>query len=207
MSKLRLYNYFTYCKLFPYMGDDNISPIADYLDTLMQYEFGNRVCGNVLTRGGSLSDFSSLTVAEQTAVAKLVYLKNKQTWQSLFDFVNANVKSWIDSESTTTTSYGKQVVATDGGSDTYAQTDKIAGFDSSEFSDDSFNEHETKYGKTVTDVNSGTDTVTKESRSQQAERLVDYTIKFWIDNGLLNVLVKDAVKTITLPLYESEDDE
>lgn len=205
MSKLKLSDYFTNCKLFPYMGDDNISPIAEELDILMQYEFGNRICGNVLTRGGVLTDFSSLTIAEQTAIAKIVYLKNKQTWQSLFDFVNANVKSWIESESTTTTSYGKQVVASDSGSDSYSQTDKIAGFDSSEFSDDSFNEHETKYGKTVTDVNSGTDTVTKESRSQQAERLVDYTIKFWIDNGLLNVLVKDAVKTITLPLYESEE--
>lgn len=203
---LKLSDYFESCKLFPLMGVDVISPIAEQLDIIMQCEFGSKLAGNILTRGGNVEDFSQLTVAEQTVIAKIVYMKNKQSWQVLFDYVEASISPWIESSSKTTNKYGKVVASTNSGSDSYNQVDKIAGFDSTEFSDDTSNEHETKYGKVVEDVNSGTDEVTVESRSQQAERLVDYAVKFWIDNGLYNTLIKDAVKTISLPLYESEEE-
>ena len=189
------------------MGVDVVTPIAEELDTILQCEFGSRIAGNLLTRGGKVETFSQLTVAEQTAIAKIVYMKNKQSWQVLFDYVEASISPWIESSSKTTSNYGKVVASTNSGSDSYNQVDKIAGFDSTEFSDDTSNEHETKYGKVVEDVNSGTDEVTVESRSQQAERLVDYAVKFWINNGLYNTLIKDAIKTISLPLYESEEDE
>ena len=204
---LKLSDYFESCKLFPLMGVDVISPIAEQLDIIMGYEFGNRLAGNILTRGGSVEEFSQLTTAEQTAIAKIVYMKNKQCWQVLFDYVEASISPWIESSSKTTSNYGKVVATSNSGNDVYNQVDKIAGFDSTEFSDNTSNEHETKYGKVIEDVNSGTDEVTVESRSQQAERLVDYAVKFWIDNGLYNTLIKDAVKTISLPLYESEEDE
>ena len=204
---LKLSDYFESCKLFPLMGVDVISPIAEQLDIIMGYEFGNRLAGNILTRGGSVEEFSQLTTAEQTAIAKIVYMKNKQSWQVLFDYVEASISPWIESSSKTTSNYGKVVATSNSGNDVYNQVDKIAGFDSTEFSDNTSNEHETKYGKVIEDVNSGTDEVTVESRSQQEERLVDYAVKFWIDNGLYNTLIKDAVKTISLPLYESEEDE
>lgn len=204
---LKLSDYFESCKLFPLMGVDVISPIAEQLDIIMGYEFGNRLAGNILTRGGSVEDFSQLTTAEQTAIAKIVYMKNKQSWQVLFDYVEASISPWIESSSKTTSNYGKVIATSNSGNDVYNQVDKIAGFDSTEFSDNTSNEHETKYGKVTEDVNSGTDEVTVESRSQQAERLVDYAVKFWLDNGLYNTLIKDAVKTISLPLYESEEDE
>lgn len=204
---LKLSDYFESCKLFPLMGVDVISPIAEQLDIIMGYEFGNRLAGNLLTRGGSVEEFSQLTTAEQTAIAKIVYMKNKQSWQVLFDYVEASISPWIESSSKTTSNYGKVIATSNSGNDVYNQVDKIAGFDSTEFSDNTSNEHETKYGKVTEDVNSGTDEVTVESRSQQAERLVDYAVKFWLDNGLYNTLIKDAVKTISLPLYESEEDE
>lgn len=204
---LKLSDYFESCKLFPLMGVDVISPIAEQLDIIMGYEFGNRRAGNLLTRGGSVEEFSQLTTAEQTAIAKIVYMKNKQSWQVLFDYVEASISPWIESSSKTTSNYGKVIATSNSGNDVYNQVDKIAGFDSTEFSDNTSNEHETKYGKVTEDVNSGTDEVTVESRSQQAERLVDYAVKFWLDNGLYNTLIKDAVKTISLPLYESEEDE
>lgn len=204
---LKISDYFETCKLFPLMGVDVVTPIAEELDTILQCEFGSRIAGNLLTRGGKVETFSQLTVAEQTAIAKIVYMKNKQSWQVLFDYVEASISPWIESSSKTTSNYGKVVASTNSGSDSYNQVDKIAGFDSTEFSDDTSNEHETKYGKVVEDVNSGTDEVTVESRSQQAERLVDYAVKFWINNGLYNTLIKDAIKTISLPLYESEEDE
>ncbi len=204
---LKISDYFKSCKLFPLMGVDIIDPIAEQLDIILEWEFGNRIAGNILTRGGSIEEFSQLTTAEQTAIAKIVYMKNKQSWQVLFDYVEASIMPWIETSSKTTNKYGKVVASTNSGSDSYNQVDKIAGFDSTEFSDDSSNEHETKYGKVVEDVNSGTDETTVESRSQQAERLVDYAVKFWIDNGLYHTLIKDAIKTISLPLYESEEDE
>lgn len=202
---MKIREYFEHCKLFPLMGVDEIQDIAEMLDDMLKISFGLRTAGNILTHGGSRTDPSQISVAEQTVAAKMVYMKNKQTWQTLFDFANANLTPWIESQSTVTTDYGKVVTNENEGKDGYSQTDKIAGFDSSEFSDSTANEHETTYGKKTTDTNAGKDTVTTESRNTQAERLVDYTIKFWIDNGLCNRLIDDAIKTISLPLYESED--
>lgn len=187
------------------MGIEEIQDIASLLDEMLYLSFGQRTAGNLLTSGGKVADPSQITVDKQTQIAKMVYLKNQQTWKTLLDFVNANLTPWIQSQSKVTTTYGKVVTNENEGKDGYTQTDKIAGFDSSEFSNDTANEHETTYGKKTTDTNTGTDTVTTESRSSQAERLVDYTVKFWIENGLANKLIDDAIKTISLPLYESED--
>lgn len=203
---MKISEYFEHCKLFPLMGVDSIdADTATMLDTMMMLQFGLRSCGSLITRGGTRTDPSTITEAEQTVIAKMVLMKNKESWQTIFDFADEKLKPWVESQSVSTTKYGKVVAKTNEGKDSYNQTDKIAGFDSTEFSDNAANEHETTYGKKTTDTNEGEDTVTVESRNTQAERLVDYTTKFWIDNGLCNRLIGDAIKTISLPLYESED--
>ena len=203
---MKISEYFEHCKLFPLMGVESIdADTATMLDTMMMLQFGLRSCGSLITRGGTRTDPSTITEAEQTVIAKMVLMKNKESWQTIFDFADEKLKPWVESQSVSTTKYGKVVTNANEGKDSYNQTDKIAGFDSTEFSDNTANEHETTYGKKTTDTNEGEDTVTVESRNTQAERLVDYTTKFWIDNGLCNRLIGDAIKTISLPLYESED--
>lgn len=203
---MKISEYFEHCKLFPLMGVESIdADTASMLDTMMMLQFGLRSCGSLITRGGTRTDPSTITEAEQTVIAKMVLMKNKESWQTIFDFADEKLKPWVESQSVSTTKYGKVVTNANEGKDSYNQTDKIAGFDSTEFSDNTANEHETTYGKKTTGTNEGEDTVTVESRNTQAERLVDYTTKFWIDNGLCNRLIGDAIKTISLPLYESEE--
>lgn len=204
---MKIVDYFESCQLFPLMGIESLdSETAKLLDTMIMLSFGQRTCGSILTSGGKYTDPSQIPIATQTVAAQIVYMQHKETWKTLFDFVEANLKPWIESQTTKTTKYGKVTIDANEGKDTYNQTDKIAGFDSTEFSNDTANEHETQYGKKVTNTNEGEDVETTESRSEQAERLVDYTTKFWIENGLCNRLVTDAVKAITLPLYESEEE-
>lgn len=197
-------DYLTSCQLFPLMGVSQLTDIAELLDTIMKLRNGSKTCGSLITSYNT--DATEISTDDQETIAKSVYYLNKNKWDSLLAFVDENIKPWIESQSTKTTDYGKVVTGQNSGTDSYAQTNGIAGFDSTEFSDDSKEDHTTTYGRETTDTNSGTDTEKTESRSTQAERLVDYTMRFWDRYGITRTIIADAVNAISLPMYNYEEE-
>lgn len=198
-------DYLSTCKLFPLMGISQLNTIASELDTMLKLQYGSKTVGSIINDSGTITDPAKITELQQTEIARMVYLLNQHKWNTLLDFVDANLKPWIESQTTKKTEYGKVVENGQSGKDSYAKTDKIAGFDSEDFVNDNSEEHATTYGKTLKDTNSGEDVETTESRAAQAESLVDYALKFWSKNGLIKTILQDTVRTISLPLYESEE--
>ena len=106
----------------------------------------------------------------------------------------------------TTTTYGHIIQDTSGGKDTIEDVVKKAGFDSIDFVNDSNYQHDTTYGKTNKTENSGENIVESEKRDKQAECLVDYTLNFWEKYGIVRTVIADALKEISLPLYDLDLD-
>lgn len=189
-------------KFFSYMPVSQLNTIGDQLDILMLDLYGQRTCSYMIT---NLTVDGVVSESDREQLANRIYLLNKNEWDKLFAFVEANLDPWVDSNETTTVKYGKVVDDENGGKDEYGQTDKIAGFDSSDFVNKDSVEHNTTYGKTVKSTNSGEDVTVKEGRSSQAERLVNYTLSFWDKYGITKKVIQDTIKYIALAIYESED--
>lgn len=198
---MKIKDYLNSYQIFPLMGVERLTPVASRLDALMKAKYGEREVGSIV----SGYDASQLTISEQTEIAQLIYMLNSNKWKNLFDFVDAELTPWIESQAKTTTTFGKVVTYEQNGTDTYQQTDKIAGFDSADFANSESNEHSTTYGKGTETANSGANVVAVEKRSEQAEKLVDYTIEFWNRNGLYDTILRDTVKCFSLPIYKEED--
>ena len=196
-----LREYMEYAKVFPFIEPlvSQLNGKGEMLDRVLKTEHGCKSCGTAITC--CLVD-GQVPEDKQRQIAEYIYECNKQRWDGIFSFIDGQVNPLMDYSETKTVKYGKVVDDASSGKDTFGQTDKIAGFDSTDFVDSNNSQHDTTYGKTVKSTNSGEDVETIEKRNKQAERLVDYTMKFWDAYGVVKMLISDCVKCITLPIYE-----
>ena len=198
--KMKLKEYLSNAKFFPLMGVSQLNTIGEDLDKQMRLLYGEKSCGPLIT--GLVESDGTVTVENQTFIAKTIYGMFQNKWDSLIKFASEEIDPLVEKHVTTTTEYGKTVGVQLSGEDGFEQTDKLAGFDSEAFVNKDSNTHSTKYGKKSDTTNTGTDTKTVDSRTKQAEVLVDYTLKFWDKYGITRTVIADTLKLLTLPLYD-----
>lgn len=190
-------------KFFPLMGFSQLNELGDMLDSMLNNEYGLRSCGTIITRkvvDGKISD------ADMKAIAKEVYFRYKNKWDSLAKFAEDEVVGeYFNKEEVQTTEYGKVVDHTNKGEDVMDTGVKIAGFNSEDMVDKDSEKHTTKYGKTTKASDSGTDVVKIQSRTMSKEMLVGNLINFWDNYGLARTVIADSLKVIALPLYDLDD--
>ena len=197
---MKLKEYLANAQLFPLMGVSQLNAIGETLDKIMRTQYGLKTCGSIITE--FVEPDGSVTLANQEFIAKAVYQSNKAKWDSLIKFASEEVNPLVERTTTVKTKYGKIVDEKLGGKDVISQTDKIAGFDSTDFVNKDSQEHSTTHGRTSNTKNTGTDEKTVESRLTQAEVLVDYTLNFWDKYGITRTVIADALSFLTLPLYD-----
>lgn len=197
---MKMSEYLANAKFFPLMGVSQLNDIGEQLDLILKQNHGLKTCGTLIT--AYVQPDGTVSETDQELIAKSVYLLNKHKWDSLIQFAEAELEPFTEGYSKTVTEYGHIIDEANGGKNVLSQTDKIAGFDSTEFVNDKSNQHETQYGKTNKTTNSGQNTITSNRRDTQVERLVDYTLDFWNRYGLTRTFIADALREISLPLYE-----
>ena len=197
---MKLKEYLANAQLFPLMGVSQLNAIGEVLDKLLRTQHGMKTCGSIITE--FVEPDGTVSLENQRFIANALYQSNKAKWDSLIKFASEEVNPLVERTTTVKTKYGKIVDEKLGGKDTVSQTDKIAGFDSTDFVDKDSQEHSTTHGRTSNTKNTGTDEKTVESRLTQAEVLVDYTLNFWDKHGITRTVIADALNFLTLPLYD-----
>ena len=197
---MKLKDYLANAQLFPLMGVSQLNDIGEVLDKMLKSQHGLKTCGGMITE--FVEPDGTVSLDNQRFIANALYQSYKAKWDSLIKFASEEVNPLVERSTTVKTTYGKIVDEKLGGKDIVNQTDKIAGFDSTDFVDKDSQEHSTQHGRTSNTKNTGTDEKTVESRLTQAEVLVDYTLNFWDKYGITRTIIGDAVSFLTLPLYE-----
>ena len=197
---MKLKEYLANAQLFPLMGVSQLNGIGEVLDKLLATQHGLKTCGSMITE--FVEPDGTVTLDNQRFIANALYQCHKEKWDSLINFASEEVNPLVERTTTVRTKYGKIVDEKLGGTDTVSQTDRIAGFDSTDFVDKDSQEHSTTHGRTSNTTNTGSDEKTVESRLTQAEVLVDYTLKFWDKYGITRTVIADTLKLLTLPLYD-----
>ena len=197
---MKLKEYLANAQLFPLMGVSQLNGIGEVLDKLLATQHGLKTCGSMITE--FVEPDGTVTLENQQFIANALYQCHKEKWDSLINFASEEVNPLVERTTTVKTKYGKIVDEKLGGTDTVSQTDRIAGFDSTDFVDKDSQEHSTTHGRTSNTTNTGSDEKTVESRLTQAEVLVDYTLKFWDKYGITRTVIADTLKFLTLPLYD-----
>ena len=197
---MKLKEYLANAQLFPLMGVSQLNAIGEVLDKMLATQHGLKSCGAIITE--FVEPDGTVSLENQRFIANALYQSNKAKWDSLINFASEEVNPLVERTTTVKTKYGKIVDEKLGGKDTVSQTDKIAGFDSTDFVDKDSQEHSTTHGRTSNTTNTGTDEKTVESRLTQAEVLVDYTLNFWDKYGITRTVIADALNFLTLPLYD-----
>lgn len=197
---MQLKEYLAVAQIFPRMGVSQLNDIGDTLDKILRTHHGLKNCGSIITE--FIEPDGSVKLENQRFIAKSLYQYYKEKWDVLMNFVSEDIDSLVEQKTTTTTTYGKIVDETLGGTDVVNKNDKIAGFDSNDFVDKDSQEHSTTHGRTSNTENKGSDEKIVESRLTQAEVLVDYTLNFWDKYGITRIVIADAINFLTLPLYD-----
>ena len=197
---MKLKEYLANAQLFPLMGVSQLNGIGEVLDKILKTQHGLKTCGSLITE--FVEPDGTVTLENQQFIANALYQCYKEKWDSLINFASEEVNPLVERTTTVRTKYGKIVDEKLGGTDTVSQTDRIAGFDSTDFVDKDSQEHSTTHGRTSNTTNTGSDEKTVESRLTQAEVLVDYTLKFWDKYGITRTVIADALSFLTLPLYD-----
>ena len=197
---MKLKEYLANAQLFPLMGVSQLNAIGEVLDKLLRTQHGMKTCGSIITE--FVEPDGTVSLENQRFIANALYQSNKAKWDSLIKFASEEVNPLVERSTTVKTKYGKIVDEKLGGKDTVSQTDKIAGFDSTDFVDKDSQEHSTTHGRTSNTTNTGSDEKIVESRLTQAEVLVDYTLNFWDKYGITRTVIADALSFLTLPLYD-----
>lgn len=197
---MKLKEYLANAQLFPLMGVSQLNGIGEVLDKILKTQHGLKTCGSLITE--FVEPDGTVTLENQQFIANALYQCYKEKWDSLINFASEEVNPLVERTTTVRTKYGKIVDEKLGGTDTVSQTDRIAGFDSTDFVDKDSQEHSTTHGRTSNTTNTGSDEKTVESRLTQAEVLVDYTLKFWDKYGITRTVIADTLKLLTLPLYD-----
>lgn len=197
---MKLKEYLANAQLFPLMGVSQLNDIGEVLDKMLKSQHGLKTCGGMITE--FVEPDGTVSLDNQRFIANALYQSYKAKWDSLIKFASEEVNPLVEKMTKTKTTYGKIVDEKLGGKDIVNQTDKIAGFDSTDFVDKDSQEHSTTHGRTSNTTNTGSDERIVESRLTQAEVLVDYTLNFWDKYGITRTIIADAVSFLTLPLYE-----
>ena len=197
---MKLKEYMANAQLFPLIGVSQLNVIGDVLDKILKTQHGMKECGAIITE--FVEPDGTVTLENQRFIANALYQCNKDKWDSLIKFASEKVNPLVEKTVKTKTNYGKIVDEKLGGTDTISQKDRIAGFDSIDFVDKDSQEHSTTHGRTSNTTNTGSDEKIVESRLTQAEVLVDYTLNFWDKYGITRTVIADALKFLTLPLYD-----
>ena len=197
---MKLKDYLAKAQLFPLMGVSQLNDIGEVLDKMLKSQHGLKTCGGMITE--FVEPDGTVSLDNQRFIANALYQSYKAKWDSLIKFASEEVNPLVEKMTKTKTTYGKIVDEKLGGKDIVNQTDKIAGFDSTDFVDKDSQEHSTTHGRTSNTTNTGSDEKIVESRLTQAEVLVDYTLNFWDKYGITRTIIADAVSFLTLPLYE-----
>lgn len=197
---MKLKEYLANAQLFPLMGVSQLNDIGEVLDKMLKSQHGLKTCGGMITE--FVEPDGTVSLDNQRFIANALYQSYKAKWDSLIKFASEEVNPLVEKMTKTKTTYGKIVDEKLGGKDVVNQTDKIAGFDSTDFVDKDSQEHSTTHGRTSNTTNTGSDERIVESRLTQAEVLVDYTLNFWDKYGITRTIIGDAVSFLTLPLYE-----
>ena len=197
---MKLKDYLANAQLFPLMGVSQLNDIGEVLDKMLKAQHGMKTCGGMITE--FVEPDGTVSLDNQRFIANALYQSYKAKWDSLIKFASEEVNPLVEKMTKTKTTYGKIVDEKLGGKDIVNQTDKIAGFDSTDFVDKDSQEHSTTHGRTSNTTNTGSDEKIVESRLTQAEVLVDYTLNFWDKYGITRTVIADAVSFLTLPLYE-----
>ena len=197
---MKLKEYLANAQLFPLMGVSQLNTIGEVLDKLLRTQHGMKTCGAIITE--FVEPDGTVSLENQRFIANALYQSNKAKWDSLIKFASEEVNPLAERSTKITTKYGKIVDEKLGGTDTVSQTDRIAGFDSTDFVDKDSQEHSTTHGRTSNTTNTGSDEKIVESRLTQAEVLVDYTLNFWDKYGITRTVIADALSFLTLPLYD-----
>ena len=196
---MKLKDYLANAQLFPLMGVSQLNDIGEVLDKMLKSQHGLKTCGGMITE--FVEPDGTVSLDNQRFIANALYQSYKAKWDSLIKFASEEVNPLVEKMTKTKTTYGKIVDEKLGGKDIVNQTDKIAGFDSTDFVDKDSQEHSTTHGRTSNTTNTGSDEKIVESRLTQAEVLVDYTLNFWDKYGITRTVIADAVSFLTLPLY------
>ena len=197
---MKLKDYLANAQLFPLMGVSQLNTIGEVLDKMLKTQHGLKSCGAIITE--FVEPDGTVSLENQQFIANALYQSYKAKWDSLIKFASEEVNPLVERSTTVKTKYGKIVDEKLGGKDVISQTDKIAGFDSTDFVDKDSQEHSTTHGRTSNTTNTGTDEKTFEGRFKQAEVLVDYTLNFWDKYGITRTVIADALNFLTLPLYD-----
>ena len=164
---MKLKDYLANAQLFPLMGVSQLNTIGEVLDKILKTQHGMKSCGAIITE--FVEPDGTVTLENQRFVANALYQSNKAKWDSLIKFASEEVNPLAERSTKITTKYGKIVDEKLGGTDTVSQTDRIAGFDSTDFVDKHSQEHSTTPGRTSNTSNTGSDERTVEGRLTQAE--------------------------------------
>lgn len=199
MTTMKISDYMSYAKLFPYMSMPEVTAIGEQLDAMLVMKFGQRTIGSVIQ--SHLNADGVVEETDQKTIAMMIEIMYKNKWTQLLKFGNEEYDPLVQMQSTTTTTYGRKVEEDKSGTDNYTDVNGIAGFDSADFVDSSQLHHEIEYGNKYVTQNSGENVIESKKRDTQAERLVDYTLQFWERHGVTETVLHDAVKMISLPLY------
>ena len=197
---MKLKDYLANAQLFPLMGVSQLNAIGEVLDKILKTQHGLKSCGAIITE--FVEPDGTVSLENQRFIANALYQSNKAKWDSLIKFASEEVNPLVEKTVKTKTNYGKIVDEKLGGKDVINQTDKIAGFDSTDFVNKDSQEHSTTHGRTSNTTNTGSDEKIVESRLTQAEVLVDYTLNFWDKYGITRTVIADALNFLTLPLYD-----
>lgn len=201
---MKLKEYLANAQLFPLMGVSQLNAIGEVLDKMLKTQHGLKSCGAIITE--FVEPDGTVSLENQRFIANALYQSYKAKWDSLIKFASEEVDPLVEKTTTVKTKYGKIVDEKLGGKDVISQTDKIAGFDSTDFVDKDSQEHSTMHGRTSNTTNKGIDEKTVEGRNTQAEVLVDYTLNFWDKYGITRTVIADALSFLTLPLYDLDQE-
>ncbi len=196
--------YLDIASFFPLIEVSQLNEKGEYLDRYMKAMYGNRSCGMLITT--LLESDGTITEANQKFIASMVYGFYKNKWDMLIKYSEEEMNPLIQSRKETIESYGKIVGNKLSGSDNYSTVDKIAGFDSSDFVNNSNNIQTNEYGKETNKTYGGSDTKVIESRDSQSEKLLSYALNFWDSVGITRTIVHDALNKLALPVYNIEED-
>lgn len=200
---MKIKDYMDIASLFPLMGVEFITAeIGVELDNLFRLKYANKTCGNLVTE--YLESDNTITEENQRIIAKSVYLLNKHKWDDLFKFAQEEIDPWLDGSSKVETTFGRVINEELGGADEFSQLNKLEGFDSTAFVDDTKAEHTTEYGRTTETTNSGKNTMVT-TRTGEVGKAMDVTLSFWERFGITRTLLADASRALSLPLYELDD--
>lgn len=200
---MKLKEYLDNASFFPFLDVSQLKEKGEYLDKYLKIMYGERTCGLLITT--LLSADGTMSESNQRFIADIVYNFYKNKWDMLIKYSEEEMNPLIESSKTVTETFGKTVGNQLSGSDSYDLTDKISGFDSTNFVDSNNSNKETTYGKKSDKVYGGSDSKTTESRDSQSEKLLSYALKFWNDTGLTRTITHDAMVQLCIPIYTLDE--